>query len=123
MRLEVANIDEAIKIASEGARAGEWDLFRGQANSNWQVTSSAERLSDSQRQEAFERFKRFAGWAQDVAGMARYFADPDSMWAIAQHYGIPTMFIDFSDDPRVAAFFRRMRALRLPRISGLALFA
>jgi hypothetical protein len=105
MRLEAANVGEAIKIAREGARRGEWDLFRGQTNSDWQVTSSAERLPDARKQEAFERFKRFVGWAQDVAGMARYLADLDSMWAIAQHYGLQTLFIDFSDDPRVAAFF------------------
>ncbi len=105
MRLAVASVGEAIKVACEGMRTGEWDLFRGQTNSDWQVTSSAERLSHAERQEALERFKRFAGWAQDVGGMSKYLADPDSMWAIAQHYGLRTLFIDFSDDPRVAAFF------------------
>jgi len=105
MNALAANLGEAIKIATEGMRSGEWDLFRGQTNANWQVTSSAERLSQARREEALELFKRFAGWAQNVKGMAKYFDQPDSLWAIAQHYGLPTQFIDFSDDPIVAAFF------------------
>jgi hypothetical protein len=40
-----------------------------------------------------------------MAQLEEYFANPDSLWAIAQHYGLKTNFIDFSDDPRVAAFF------------------
>jgi len=105
MRARAANLGEAIKIATEGLHSGEWDLFRGQTNSDWQVTSSAERLSETQREDAFKQFERFVGWAQDVQGMAKYFDQPDSLWAISQHYGLKTNFIDFSDDPVVAAFF------------------
>jgi hypothetical protein len=52
-----------------------------------------------------ERFGRFVQWAETVDAMQGYFASPDSLWAIAQHYGLQTNFIDFSSDPRVAAFF------------------
>jgi hypothetical protein len=105
VEIEASSIEHAVEIALEGKLAGRWDLFRGQSNSDWDVTSSAERLSTLDRAKAFERFKRFAAWAQGVEGMSAYFSDRDSLWAIAQHYGIPTFFIDFSDDPRVAAFF------------------
>jgi len=79
MNAQAANLGEAIKIATEGMRSGEWDLFRGQTNANWQVTSSAERLSQAKREEALELCKRFAGWAQTVKGTVRYFDQPDSL--------------------------------------------
>jgi hypothetical protein len=105
MRKKAASINEAINIAVEGARSGEWDLFRGQTNAIWRVTSSGERLTPEGRAEVLDRFRQFLAWAQDVEKMAGYLKDVDSPWAIAQHYGIPTNYIDFTDDPRVAAFF------------------
>ena len=105
MRIEATGISEAIRIATEGARSGRWDLFRGQSDADWPVTSSAERLSESARKEAFKRATDFAAWAQSVPAMNGYVINMDSLWAIAQHYGLATLFIDFSDDPRVAAFF------------------
>jgi hypothetical protein len=105
VRKFAANIAEAIGIATEGMRSGEWNLFRGQTNADWFVTSSAERLPKSERGHAFEQVKRLVGWANTITAMKPYFSNPDSLWAIAQHYGLKTNFIDFSDDPRVAAFF------------------
>jgi hypothetical protein len=125
MSIEATDIGHAIEIASEGQKSGQWDLFRGQINAQWQVTSSAERLTDQQREEAFAWFERFLGWAQTVPGMARYFSIPDALWAIAQHYSLPTMFIDFSDDPRVdrgiggSLRCRLMVAERHPGVSRL----
>jgi len=105
VEIEASDMAEAIRIASEGRQEGRWDLFRGQSNSDWEITSSAERLSEPGRLDAVNRVKRFVGWAQGVEGMSEYLSDLDSMFAIAQHYGLPTFFIDFSDDPRIAAFF------------------
>lgn len=101
----VSNISEAISIALDWRAMGKWDLFRGQANANWRVTSSAERVSEEGRQEAWRQFERFVGWAANEPSMASYMNEPDSIWAIAQHYGLKTLFIDFTYDPRVAAFF------------------
>jgi hypothetical protein len=105
VRQSVANVAEALRVGNEGLQSGQWDLFRGQIDADWFVTSSAERLSGEQRERAFERPNRFAAWAETIDAMAEYIARPDSLLAIAQHYGLPTQFIDFSDDPRVAAFF------------------
>lgn len=103
--IQATSIDEAINIALKGKAGGEWNLFRGQTNANWQVTSSLERLTPEMRENALLEFNRFYNWAKEEPSMRDYFAQPDSIWAIAQHYGIPTNFIDFTDDPRVAAFF------------------
>jgi hypothetical protein len=103
--IRAQNISEAISIATEGKIAGRWNLFRGQTNASWRVTSTAERLAEVEREEALQEFTRFHNWAKSEQAMTGYFDKPDSLWAIAQHYGIKTNFIDFTDDPRVAAFF------------------
>lgn len=105
MRKRVSDISEAIALATAGNHSGKWDLFRGQTHADWFVTSSAGRLPETARQQAWSQFGRFAAWARSVDAMANYVAEPDSLWAIAQHYGLRTQFIDFTDDPRVAAFF------------------
>jgi hypothetical protein len=103
--INATNINEAIQIALNGKERGEWNLFRGQTNANWQVSSSLERLTPEMRENALQEFIRFHNWAKEEPSMRDYFSQTDSVWAIAQHYGIPTGFIDFTDDPRVAAFF------------------
>lgn len=102
---KVSDVAAAIDLATAGMRSGEWDLFRGQVRAQWPVTSSAERLSDADREEAWRQFQRFTGWAQSINAMSKYVAESDWLWAVAQHYGIKSQFIDFTDDPRVAAFF------------------
>jgi hypothetical protein len=62
---QVENLGAAMAIAEEGKRSGKWDLFRGQTNGAWRVTSSAERLSEVERQSAFEQLTRFVSWAED----------------------------------------------------------
>jgi hypothetical protein len=103
--VKAKNVADAIAIAMDGMRSGAWNLFRGQSNASWPVTSSAERLTDAGREEAVEFIERFHAWATTIPGMSSYVTHSDSLWAIAQHYGLPTFFIDFSDDPRVATFF------------------
>ena len=103
--IQAPSIEEAIKIALLGKAGGKWNLFRGQTNAKWQVTSSLERLTPDKRENALQEFIRFHNWAETESSMKDYFEQPDALWAIAQHYGIPTNFVDFTDDPRVAAFF------------------
>jgi hypothetical protein len=105
VRKRVSDISEAIELATAGNHSGKWDLFRGQTRADWFVTSSAGRLPETAREDAWNQFQRFATWARSVDAMANYVAELDSLWAVAQHYGLRTQFIDFTDDPRVAAFF------------------
>ncbi|MGQ0581364.1 MAG: FRG domain-containing protein [Reyranella sp.] len=101
----VKDVSEAIQLAAHGRTSGRWQLFRGQSNAAWTVTSSFERLDGREKRQADAQMKRFAGWASSENSMQEYWKEPDALWAIAQHYGIKTQFIDFTDDPSVAAFF------------------
>lgn len=103
--IQATSISHALALAEAGRSSGKWNLFRGQTNAAWKVTTSAERLSADDREQAYERYARFHNWARGEEAMNSYFDLPDSIWAIAQHYGIPTRFIDFTDDPKIAAFF------------------
>jgi hypothetical protein len=102
---EVESLDDAITLAREGMGDGRWDLFRGQTNAEWRVTSTGERLTAAGRDAALQRFKEFHAWARANPLMADYTSDRDSLGAIAQHYGLATMFVDFTDQPEIAGFF------------------
>ncbi|MFA5204210.1 MAG: FRG domain-containing protein [Lentisphaeria bacterium] len=101
----VKNIEEAITLTMEGKRSGQWDLFRGQISAKWSVTSSIERLSKVEQKTEIRQLKLFLHWAITTKGMERFIYNKDALFAIAQHYGLKTNFIDFSEDPRIAAFF------------------
>ena len=86
-------------------RTGETYYYRGQTQ-NWPLSTSLLRSKDPKRE--FER-------TQDmVAGLLTNKTlrldinnrlDQNKAYAIAQHYGWKTDFIDFTTDPEVAAFF------------------
>jgi FRG domain len=102
-RLSVDSISKALEFAKTLKTRGY--LFRGQTNDKWPVKSSAERLSESERTLAQEKIARFVAWARNTPQMNSVSANIDSLFAIGQHYGLATSFIDFTDDPEIAAFF------------------
>ncbi len=54
---------------------------------------------------AEERLDRFFGWIRSTTGLEAIASDERAMYAVVQHYGIPTHFVDFTTDPDVAACF------------------
>jgi hypothetical protein len=51
------------------------------------------------------RFMRLLLWARITPGLEPLYEDTRLLWAVAQHYGLPTNYLDFTIEPRVAAFF------------------
>lgn len=105
----VNNVEEAVNLALRFKKMGRYDWFRGQLQANWAPKSSMER--SIQRGESSELLKqrvgRFLDWAKTEASLC-YLADPvnrDQLFAVLQHYGFPTCYIDFSSEPGVAGFF------------------
>lgn len=96
----VDSLEEALQLAEDYKKSGKYNWFRGQTGL-WPLVSSANRLNDKDRNEAEEKLKRFDSWAFTK----NLFTDFDSSEAIAQHHGLKTMFIDFTTDPKVAAYF------------------
>ena len=100
----VDSIFDAIRLASELKAEGRYDWFRGQRQ-NWPLTPSLYRHSQQQQQLDRERILTFARWLQVTPGLREIATNPNAVLAVAQHYGIPTTFIDFTTEPRIAGFF------------------
>jgi hypothetical protein len=74
------------------------------------LLSSYIRRNPAEREDAIQRFESFVGWAKSVRSLARIASNDDMLFAIAQHYGLPTTLVDFSTEPKVAAFFATHKA-------------
>jgi hypothetical protein len=99
------NVDEAVELANKLKEKGGYDLFRGQVK-NWPLKSSFGRQVDkNKKDEALEKMARFEWWVKRTKGLEELANRPDDMIAVAQHYGIPTNFVDFTTSSRVAGFF------------------
>jgi hypothetical protein len=95
----------ALAHAQAGYASGAFDLFRGQPRC-WPMRSTLCRLPDRAAQEAaMQRTNAFIVWAKAEPLLGQRINDTDDALAIAQHYGLPTPFIDITTDPRVAQFF------------------
>ncbi|WP_429327161.1 FRG domain-containing protein [Paraburkholderia sp. GAS348] len=105
----VNTVEEAVDLALCFKEEGRYDWFRGQLQANWTPASSMERaIRQGESPELLEqRLMRFLGWARTVRSLS-YLADPvnrDQLFAVLQHYGFPTCYIDFSTEPGIAGFF------------------
>lgn len=99
----------AFNEALEEHLNGDW-LFRGVSSANYSLMPSIGRLKDDQppyspdaEREILEKFKREA-----IPHLAYLGARPTDEWewlALAQHHGVPTRLLDWSESPLVALFF------------------
>ncbi len=104
MKYTAINLEEALMVAEHLRSMGGATWFRGQTRS-WPLLSSFVRRTPTEQSAAVERLGRFGDWLQSVSALASIAADEDAALAVAQHYGLATNLVDFSTEPRVAAFF------------------
>jgi len=104
MRYQVASLEEALSRAQQLQSLQPDTWFRGQRG-NWPLASSFVRKNEAERELAIERLERFSAWAESVPALRGVVANDDALLAVAQHYGIATNLVDFTTEPRVAAFF------------------
>ena len=101
-------IFDSVKSAVAAARRMKdedgFDLFRGQRCA-WPVVSSFRRLDSEKQAEATSHIHQFINWAKKEPALLEYGFSSDQAIALAQHYGIPTTFLDFSTDIEVARYF------------------
>jgi hypothetical protein len=88
---------------------GKW-LFRGQSDPAWQLETSYRRYCRSIGV-AFD-LRRFIHLLESFVGTASDYLERDltdlsvsSKIALAQHHGIPTPFLDWTESPYIATFF------------------
>lgn len=98
------NIEEALKLAKKFQKSGKYNLFRGQAQ-NWEVIPTAGRLSNENFKKSKELLERIFVFFNTDKSLKKYCKEVDSYFAIAQHYGIPTNYIDFTENVEIAFYF------------------
>ncbi len=104
MCYRTSNLETALHKAEQMKASGKASWFRGQTRT-WPMLSSLARKDPSEHKEAKNCIYSFHNWMQSVPALARLAEDEDSVLAIAQHYGFATNLIDFTTEPKVAAFF------------------
>ena len=98
------SVKDAMAVALRMKDEEGYDLFRGQQCA-WPVVSSFRRLNLNEQSEAKSRLNQFINWAQQEPALLQYGFSSDQAIAVAQHYGIPTTFLDFTTDIEVARYF------------------
>ncbi len=94
-------LEAALELAEQYKASGKYDWFRGQTGL-WPLIPSAIRQSSREEfNKSEEQLRRFDNWIYEN----EISSDFDYIEAIAQHYGLKTFFLDFSTNPKVAAYF------------------
>jgi hypothetical protein len=99
----VRDVFSAVRLAKRLREAGEFDMFRGQVF-NYELRPSAHR-SGANPSEVVANLNDFAAWVKQTPELGSLHDNRDFILAVAQHYGMATSLLDFSDDPEVAGFF------------------
>src|SRR5262245_6799527 len=99
--IQASGLEEAVDLAQRLKDDGDYDWFRGQLR-DWPAHSSLRRLKASQDEERIEktlrRYTMFAEWVRQQPELKYVLESANDFFAILQHYGVPTNYIDFSTE-------------------------
>ncbi|MBT5653960.1 MAG: FRG domain-containing protein [Alphaproteobacteria bacterium] len=107
MEFHASSADEALEICRQLVRNGQANLFRGQTQDWPKITPSLHRIIKEEQDKAIQELKMFEEWSGSVPGMAVYRHKKEAITAIAQHFQIPTSFLDMTTSPEIALLFAK----------------
>lgn len=102
---DAPDINAALEFIKSLQLRGKYQYFRGQENSEWLPMPSYSRLPEDAIEETNVNVKSFLHYARKVSESTGLNYTDDDLIAIAQHYGVPTPFLDLTTEPIVAASF------------------
>ncbi len=103
---EIESISDYFAVFNSLLRAGDTFWFRGHADYTWSLTPSALRYSDeAQRNEALGLVTEFKRLGDIKLGKAPDPEDELKWLQLAQHYGLPTRLLDWTQNPAIALYF------------------
>lgn len=104
----VPNLQAAVELAESWRAAGTHSWFRGQ-NRLWPIATSLGRRQGNKEEIARfnKRLLQFCNWLESVPELRHLLEEEHvhAFFAILQHYGVPTHYVDFTINPKVAGFF------------------
>jgi hypothetical protein len=97
----------AVELFDEKPFTTQQFLFRGQGNAEWSLSTSFDRafaaINDKDRDKIENALYR--NFKQEIASQIDPIPDDNVLMALAQHYGLPTRLLDWSESPYIASFF------------------
>lgn len=106
--LQAKNVEHAVQLASEMKANNEYNWFRGQVSIKPPTSSFQRRVAKANSFDTYkETLQRFLTWLHKTPLLTDLQKDENvnKLFAILQHYGVPTCYIDFTTEPSVAGFF------------------
>lgn len=116
LRLALASWHEFLDVCQIFANNRADYIWRGHQDEDWTLKSYFDRESPSflphitdRRDKLAHVLDGFKQWLSELPGMCINGRSEDELWAIGQHYGLPTPLLDWTESPYIAAFmaFRR----------------
>jgi len=93
------DLENALSFALRLQQEGRYQFFRGQENSNWLPYPSLVRVPEHCIDAVKRRVSQFMAYTRKVSQVTGLHYSTDDLWAIAQHYGLPTNLLDMTTDP------------------------